>query len=146
MSSFDRYRTALLEGDTTPLASVPSGTGGRTGVFTLWYRDELLYLGRSLKEPSKTKNRQADGVTGRLRMIRRQPPVSIQRALKATWPEDVRSAPGTTDRQRTSHALIARAHCRLVRLATGAESEALYQELKDHLDAAGRAPLADRYR
>ena len=139
----DRYLPELLEGPRVPLAAIPSSPGGSTGVFTIWYRDQLLGLGRSTKEPAGSGNKQADGLAARLRMVLRQPHESIQRALAATWPEDLASAEGATRQQRASDVLKARAECRLVRLPTGAEAQQLYDEVLDHLRAEG-LPLADR--
>lgn len=143
--TLDRYLAALLDGDATPLTAIRAATGGRTGVFTIWYRGELLYLGRSYGDPRHTDNPQADGVTGRIRGATRQPPVSIQRALASNWPQDWASAPGPTDQKRASYLLQAHGECRYVRLPSRAETEAVYHDVDEHL-ALHRLPLADHHR
>ncbi len=142
-SANDRHLAELLEGPTVPMASIPVGDGGPTGVFTIWYRGSLLSLGRSTKEPSETGNKQADAVATRLRMVLRQPHLTIQRAIADHWPKDFGSAPGPTNQKRVSYLLKAHAECRIVRLASGAESQALYDEVREHLLITG-LPLADQ--
>jgi hypothetical protein len=128
------------------MADLPTGTGGQTGVFTIWYRGELLYLGRSYGEPELTSNPQADGVMGRLRMVRRQPPVSIRRVVSTRWPHDFATATGATDQHRTTHLLDRYGECRYVKLRSGGETEAAFQDVQNYLDSVGRTPLAGRGR
>jgi hypothetical protein len=136
----------LLDSEPTSMAALPTGTGGQTGVFTVWYRGELLYLGRSFGEPERTSNPQADGVMGRLRMVRRQPPVSIRRAIAKRWPDDLATATGATDLHKTRSLLDRYGACRYVKLPSGGEAEAAFQDVLDYLDSVGRTPLAGRGR
>lgn len=138
----------LIDGPSTPLSAVSTGTGGRAGVFTLWYRDRLLYLGRSriaAAEARETNLGQADGVTGRLRGIRRQPTVSIQRALSHEFPPDWAATSGT-DQRRASQLLAARAAARWVETPTGPAADALIHAVEARLNQAGVEILAARHR
>jgi hypothetical protein len=141
-TSIARYLEVLLEGAPTSMADLPSGTGGQTGVFTVWYRSELLFLGRSYGDPERTSNPQADGVIGRLRMVRRQPPVSVQRATADSWPEDMATATGRTDQNKTTYLLDRHGECRFVKLPSGSETEAVFRDVREFLDGAGPTPLA----
>lgn len=133
----------LIDGPSTPLSDVPTGTGRRAGVFTLWYRNRLLYLGRSriaAAEARKTNLAQADAVTGRLRGIRRQPAVSIQRALSQEFPSDWVATSGS-DQKRASQLLAARAAARWVETPTGPAADALMNAVEARLNQAGDASL-----
>lgn len=144
MTGLEGALELLLGGPSTPLPDVRTGTGGPAGVFTLWYRDQLLYVGRSklaASEARKSNAKQADGVTGRLRGIRRQPAVSIQRALASEFASDWASTSGTAQ-NRASQLLTRCASARWVETASGAQADGLYEAVESRLQEDGQTVLA----
>jgi hypothetical protein len=148
---FEAALSLLMSGAPIRLADVPVGLGGPAGVFTLWYRDDdrVLYLGRSkvaAGEGRRTNFDQADGVTGRLRGIRRQPALSIQRTLAHEFPNDWKSVVGVSDQCRASMLLVQHGSCRWVETDTGPQADAVFGAVIARLAAVGLKPMADYYR
>jgi hypothetical protein len=113
------------------LAAVPSGRGGPAGVFALKYRGDSrwMYLGRAklaAGEGKKTNLNQADGVTGRLVGVLRQPPARVQRALADNFPADWQQAVGDDDQKRTSWLLGQYGYCQWTETASGPQAEDLF--------------------
>src|SRR5699024_2236659 len=110
---FDEALQVLIIGPSRLLSEIPDTLGGRAGVFTIWYRDRLVFLGRarlSADEARESNSAQADGVTGRLRSLRRQPPIGVQRVLKQRFPDDFNRAAGESDEKRAVE-LLSHARC-----------------------------------
>jgi hypothetical protein len=136
----------LTNGPDQALSSLRMQLGSPAGVFTVWYRDELLYLGRSNRaadECSPGNADQADGVWGRLRGVTRQPPIGVQRALAPFFPEDFSHEAGS-DRARASALLKLRGRCRAAEVGAGREAEDAHQGVLQLLTARGLRTLADR--
>lgn len=135
----------LTQGPTERLGDIEPGTGGRAGIFLLWYRDEPLFLGHSSKSANEAKPSnwgQADGVRGRLRGIRRQPTTTIQRALARAFPDDVNDPNPNADA--VVDALTRRGECRYVELGSGDDVKAVLPDVQHELLRRGIIPLTLR--
>lgn len=134
----------LISGSVYPLSSVQRSTGGEAGVFTIWYREQLLYLGHSSKsadEAKATNRAQADGARGRLVGIRRQPPQAMQRALTRHFPSDVET--GLSTQRAVSAALVEHAEYRLVEVGSGSQAADLLGLARTYLADQGLVPLSE---
>jgi hypothetical protein len=130
---------ALLGGPSSLLSEIPETLGGRAGVFTIWYRDRLVFLGRArlaADEARQSNSGQADGVTGRLRGLRRQPPVGVQRVLKERFPDDFNRAAAANDEKRAVE-LLSNARCRYIETSSGEAAQRLFAAVKERLDRDG---------
>lgn len=137
----------LVEGPAERLGDVLRSTGGPAGVFTLWYRERLLYLGHARQaawECRDSNRHQADGARGRLVGVRRQPPVSIQLAFQHFFSADLAGTSGPTAQKRAAELLQGNAQYRLVETDTGKEAVELFHFAESWLAENGHNPLADQ--
>lgn len=126
---------ALTSGPAFALADLPPSTGDVAGVFTIWYRGQLVHRGYALStdETKPSNSAQADGVRGRMRGVTRQPGRPLQCRLAEHFPEDWATASGA-DQARARELLRARGRCRVVRFESGAEARHVLDLLRSALD------------
>ena len=129
----------LISGLALNLAEVPRTTGGPAGVFTIWFREELIFLGHasSSKDAKPSNRREADGARGRLVGLRRQPPKSVQRKLATTFSVAFKNAAGESDEKRSKTLLEHEGAYRLVECASSREAASLYEAATSWLPANG---------
>lgn len=140
---------SLVDGPTGDLVKVPRMTGGAAGVFTIWFKGKLLFLGhaRNAAEEAKESNwDQADGARGRLVGVRRQPTASIQRALKHFFPEEFFAAEGLTEQKKAATLLKQQGKYRMVETDSGPEAVELFGYMKRWLTEHDYHVLADEVR
>jgi hypothetical protein len=126
----------LTSGPALALADLPASTGDTAGVFTIWYRGQLLHRGYAIStaETKPSNFAQADGVRGRMRGLTRQPGRPLQQRLAQHFPEDWAATFGT-DQARARELLRAHGRYRVVRFETGHEARAVLGQLADALDS-----------
>jgi hypothetical protein len=136
----------LLEGESFPIGALPRSTGGGAGVYTAWYCDRLLTLGRSNVAPGEgrpTNLNQADGVRGRLVKLGQQPGVRVERALNRFFREEFDAVDDPRPNKRASVMLRRNGRCRYLEFESGDAAEDFYLWFKDWLAANDITPLVD---
>ena len=134
-SDADQWFDLLTNGPDASLEGLPTGTGDSAGIFTIWYRDELVEFGLATDtaETKPSNFRQADGVRGRVRGLTRQPGRPLQRRLQALFLEDWAASGEQSDQKRAAELLRSRGRCRIVRFESGDAAHAALQALEDRL-------------
>ena len=141
--------STLVDGPMVDLGAVPRMTVGAAGVFTIWYRDPLLFVGHARNAAGEARPSnfgQADGARGRLAGVRRQPPVSVQRALGKFFAQEFKAAPGPNDQKRAAALLERHAKYRMVETSSGPEAVELFGFVQSWLTQQGYRVLADEAR
>lgn len=144
-NGMSRMLRGLVEGPTLRLADVQRTTGGPAGVFTIWYRDALLYLGHarhSAEEAKLSNRRQADGARGRLVGVRRQPPKSLQRVFAEHFTSEFGSTSGGSNEKRSAVLLNQHGVYRLVETVNGRDAVRVYETATSWLPTNGYRILA----